>query len=445
MSKHVTLSFLGPFRAMLLLTIAVLCLSLVAHGQGVGIGTASFSPVSDAALELRSTRSGLLITRMTRTQRDAIVNPSEGLLIYQTDNGSGFYYFNGVEWVPFINGNVVVSSIDNLGNHQAEQDVVLHGNSLVNAAGGGGIQINDQGRVSIGNAEALSPLAVQGSSVPNFEGQNNGVISVACEKVPFNFVPVDFVHDESAYPMARIAAQMTGLGAKLALGTSSNATLGVTNTAMTIDETGNIGIGTKLPGRRLEVMNGDIHISRTLGDAGKISMQGTGAGATTFRAGAQGAGDISYTLPLQQGEVGTILSNNGAGDLNWSSFTLLLGTATRAVNGNGVSQVSNITTFTDLNQMSLSVEPGTYIVLFNAQFTMTTGNTIGEFGIHCESNVLTESLRQVMAPANNAPGNISIMSVLSVTSSSVAKIVFRRMVGGDCSVSGRTFILIRIV
>ncbi len=414
-------------------------------GQGVGIGAASFSPTSDAALELRSTTSGLLITRMTEAQRDAIATPSEGLLIYQTDIASGFYYFNGVEWVPFISDDLVVSSIDNLGNHMADEDVVLNGNTLVNIPGGGGIQISDAGQVSIGGAHSSSVLAAQGSSVPSFEGQNNGVISVMSELIPYNYVPVDFVHDQSAYPMARIAAQMTGAGATLSLGTSSDAAQGVTNTAMTIDETGNIGIGTKLPSSRLEVMNGDMRLSQNLGDAGKFSMQGTGAGATTFKAGAQGATNIDYTLPVQQGEAGTILANNGAGDLSWASFTSLLGTATRAVNGNGVAQGSNVDTYADLGQMTLSVVPGTYIVLFNAQFTMTTGNTVGEFAIHCESTVMTESIRQVMAPSNNAPGNVSIMSVLNVTQPSTAKIVFKRVVGGTCTVSGRTLIMIRIV
>lgn len=253
--------------------------------------------------------------------------------------------------------------------------------------------------------------------------------------------------------MARIAAQMTEQGGKLALGTSNDADLGVTNTAMTIDEAGNVGIGTKLPTRKLEVMNGDVQVMNgdlrvaqsTVGNAGMLYMQGTGVGATTIKAGAQGADNIEYTLPLQQGAASTILSNDGAGALAWSSFTSLLGTATRAVNGDGVIQVSNEVTFADLNQMALSVEPGTYIVLFNAQFSMTTGNTVGEFAINCQSTVFTESLRQVMAPSNNAPGNVSIMSVLNVTAPSVAKIVFRRVVGGDCTVSGRTLILIRIV
>src|SRR5678810_43422 len=35
---------------------------------------------------------------MTLTQRNAIVRPATGLLIYQTNSTPGFYYYNGSAW-----------------------------------------------------------------------------------------------------------------------------------------------------------------------------------------------------------------------------------------------------------------------------------------------------------------------------------------------------------
>ncbi len=32
---------------------------------------------------------------MTKSQRDAIVSPVAGLLVYQTNNAPGFYFYNG--------------------------------------------------------------------------------------------------------------------------------------------------------------------------------------------------------------------------------------------------------------------------------------------------------------------------------------------------------------
>jgi hypothetical protein len=57
-----------------------------------GIGTTS--PNASALLEIKSTKKGVLIPRMTSAQRDAIASPAQGLLIFQTDRVAGFYYYN---------------------------------------------------------------------------------------------------------------------------------------------------------------------------------------------------------------------------------------------------------------------------------------------------------------------------------------------------------------
>ncbi len=63
------------------------------------------APDSSAILDLQSSNKGLLIPRLNRTARDLIGAPATGLLIYQTDSLAGFYYFNGVDWMP-ITGQV---------------------------------------------------------------------------------------------------------------------------------------------------------------------------------------------------------------------------------------------------------------------------------------------------------------------------------------------------
>ena len=35
---------------------------------------------------------------MNETQRNAILSPAVGLMIYQTDEISGFYFYNGTTW-----------------------------------------------------------------------------------------------------------------------------------------------------------------------------------------------------------------------------------------------------------------------------------------------------------------------------------------------------------
>jgi hypothetical protein len=63
----------------------------------VGIGTTS--PAASAALEVKSTTKGLLIPRMTQTQREAIASPAQGLLVYETDNNKGIWHYDGSSWV----------------------------------------------------------------------------------------------------------------------------------------------------------------------------------------------------------------------------------------------------------------------------------------------------------------------------------------------------------
>lgn len=69
----------------------------------VGIGTTS--PDASAILQIDNTNKGVLVPRMTQLQKDAIVTPSSGLLIFQTDTTSGFYYYNGSDWVTFGGGS----------------------------------------------------------------------------------------------------------------------------------------------------------------------------------------------------------------------------------------------------------------------------------------------------------------------------------------------------
>ena len=57
-----------------------------------------------AIMDLESTKQGLLLPRMTQSQRDAIVSPAHALVIYQTNVTPGFYYNQGSpgspDWQP---------------------------------------------------------------------------------------------------------------------------------------------------------------------------------------------------------------------------------------------------------------------------------------------------------------------------------------------------------
>ena len=78
------------------ITLMTLMLFTALSYAQVGINTNT--PDASSALEIESTAGGILIPRMTEIQRDAIVSPASGLMIYQTDQDFGFYFYNGIQW-----------------------------------------------------------------------------------------------------------------------------------------------------------------------------------------------------------------------------------------------------------------------------------------------------------------------------------------------------------
>ncbi|MBK7214955.1 MAG: tail fiber domain-containing protein [Bacteroidales bacterium] len=65
----------------------------------VAINTDGSVPDNSAMLDVKSTNKGMLVPRMTSAERTAIASPGTGLLVYQADGASGFYFFNGTSWV----------------------------------------------------------------------------------------------------------------------------------------------------------------------------------------------------------------------------------------------------------------------------------------------------------------------------------------------------------
>jgi len=70
----------------------MLVLMVTLSAQSVGINADGSQPNSSAMLDVKSTDKGFLAPRMTAAQRGGITSPATGLLVYQTDGTSGYYY-----------------------------------------------------------------------------------------------------------------------------------------------------------------------------------------------------------------------------------------------------------------------------------------------------------------------------------------------------------------
>ncbi|MCX6316864.1 MAG: hypothetical protein NTW29_06220 [Bacteroidetes bacterium] len=95
-----------------IITLLVICLigKMTQAQNNLGIGTAT--PAASAKLDVSATDKGILIPRMTLAQRNAIASPAISLLIYQTDNTPGYYYYNGSTWTT-LGGSVSSTQLPN--------------------------------------------------------------------------------------------------------------------------------------------------------------------------------------------------------------------------------------------------------------------------------------------------------------------------------------------
>lgn len=76
--------------------------------QGTAINTTGAAADQSALLDLSSTTKGIVIPRMTTAQRNAIVSPVNGLMIFNTDCNN-FSYYNGADWAP-VNSSTALAT-----------------------------------------------------------------------------------------------------------------------------------------------------------------------------------------------------------------------------------------------------------------------------------------------------------------------------------------------
>src|ERR1039457_4807698 len=85
-----------------ILLVVSVCRSMA---QSAAINTTGTAADNSAMLDITSSSKGLLIPRMTAAQRSAISSPAGGLMVYQTDQPAGYYFFNGSVWTPLLTGS----------------------------------------------------------------------------------------------------------------------------------------------------------------------------------------------------------------------------------------------------------------------------------------------------------------------------------------------------
>lgn len=111
----------------------------------VGIGTATPDP--SAELDMVSTSKGLLIPRVTSTEREAIASPPVGLQVYDTTEHC-LMLFDGTQWACFPKAGQLTSRIAGFLNFNN----ILINNNSAGASDGVGILYSPDGIITNGSA-----------------------------------------------------------------------------------------------------------------------------------------------------------------------------------------------------------------------------------------------------------------------------------------------------
>jgi hypothetical protein len=274
----------------------------------VGINTDASTPDASAMLDIKSTDKGILIPRLTTTQRTAISNPATGLLVFDQTT-AGFWFYDGSNWTDLSDG-------DNLGNHIATQNIQLGDN-----------RISRSGATDLGLTFDASKLATFRGPIGAFEilkiqGDDNPQLSIEQLNFAYPYYKWSFGGNEQSFTIRDAISNTYPFRIKAAS----------SNNVLVIDED-NVGIGTTTPDADFEVQNDEPEIRLTDG-AFDASASWNTIGKITFNTrdatNNGGSTDPSHTI----GKIELVAEPGGGapdGQLEFSTGKNAEGTTIRMV------------------------------------------------------------------------------------------------------------------
>lgn len=332
-------------RLQILLLSVFLLLSAFVFSQ-VGINADGSSADASAMLQVKSTDKGLLIPSMTAAQKGGIASPATGLLIFQTDGPSGFYYNSGTpaapNWILLTTANASWQTTGNSNTNAAThflgttdvQDLSIKSNNIerLRVRANGQVLINGTTVKSNQNALEVLGTGVAGATgsfgfpingyssgvYAGVYGENTGGGQGILGQNTSTGVGVYGVNGSSGYGVAGISVSGFGVMGQ----TNSNINPGIRGANLNISGTGILALGNGITTPTLHATgSGLAAIGRYAGSysvgtdaATGIGVVALGNGMTTYPNIGTGMGMLangeSFGVVSYVGISGGVVANN---------------------------------------------------------------------------------------------------------------------------------------
>lgn len=445
--------------------------------QTVGISDVTFTPNTQAVLDLSSDRRGFLPPRMELNGNDLPISGSKpsGLMVYNQGGGigpNGYYFWTGSAWtqVATVSGTVSGSGTVNYLPKFTPSGTVI-GNS----------QLFDDGtNVGVGTNAAVAKLTVrdgqESATQSDFTGAlNKAGVLISTDFTDNTYTPGIFWNStnfQATKPKAGIYLHQSNAGSKMILGTSTEYANGIDNNGIVINDLGRVGINTFNPNLPLEVGHNG---ASTYGAAIMINQNAIGNSdgpKLQFRKTMTSTKDWSVGI-LNGVDVGTftISENGGITGFGASQFAILpggnvgIGSTTpgyRLDVAGGVRSQLTATVGTSTGMMSLEPQStfhrlafnelrlwdwnsGADMVTFN-NGNMGVGNTNPQYTFHVDrATGDNRAVAQFASPGNNSWGQVLMLRTTGAGTDG-AKLLFRNRdvknwsIGGDGG-GGNNFVI----
>ncbi|MBT8195517.1 MAG: hypothetical protein HKO56_03465 [Bacteroidia bacterium] len=189
-----------------LLLVGVVCTmsTLSLNAQNVSINRDGALPHSSAVLDITATDAGILIPRMTEAEKNAIASPATGLMVYQTDNSTGFKFYDGSTWTPVSSSLYdFTNQITSLGTLNAttgwktvpgmSENIVLNADAKIVIWANGAVMCNSSDDQKMASAEVAiykDGVLINGGAWTRVHANNDEKSKATYTYTPFSLMTV---------------------------------------------------------------------------------------------------------------------------------------------------------------------------------------------------------------------------------------------------------------